>query len=217
MPHYFDLLHPNPPIMAKRVIKSDNDSFLETLGESTQSLWDFLLTYQVELLILASLIALFVWFTKRNKKQAAEIRKMWIFTLFFLTKRQMMIPLVVTLTKKDGILDEDIQDRLLEIRKRCRMVSLKTDPINRLNLEQQVSKILFFYFTNLENEGKIKKGSKFEKIVKDLEFIDGKLVQLQHIYNREAEKWNRRVTSSVFGWIYSLFRFHPFEKFEMPK
>ncbi len=203
--------------MVKRPVKMPEESFFDNFFNFFQTIWTFLLEYQILILVISSFLLFIIWFIKRNNKKSAEIRKIWIFTLFFLTKRQMMLPLVVTLAKKDGILDQEIRKRLLEIRDRCRDISLKKDPIIRLELEQQVSKILFYYFTNLELEGKIKKGTKFEKIVKDLEFIDAKLVQLQFVYNREAEKWNNVVARPLLGWFYSIFRFHPFEKFELPK
>ncbi len=205
--------------MTKRAVnpteKSDPlfDQFLDLI----QGFWSFLVTFQIELFVIFGLLAGLTYFFKINKKKESEIKKMWIFTLFFLTKRQMMIPLVVTLAKKDQILDEDVRERLLIIRDRCRKVSLKKDPINRLELEQQVSKVLYYYFSNLEAKGLIEKGTKFEKIVRDLEFIDAKLVQLQHVYNREAEKWNKTVTNPLVGWFHAIFRFHPFEKFEMPR
>ncbi len=180
-------------------------------------IWGFLVTYQVWIFIIALCLALGIWFFKHHKKQSSEIRKLWIFTLFFLTKRQMMIPLVVTLGRRDNIIDEATEKALLEIRDRCRDVSLKKDPVNRLALEREVSKALFYYFSSLESQHKIKKGTKFEKIMKDLEFIDAKLVQLQSVYNRESEKWNKKVTWKLTGWFYALFQFHPFEKFEMPK
>lgn len=180
-------------------------------------IWGFLITYQVWIFVIALLLVFGIWFTKYHRKQSAEIRKLWIFTLFFLTKRQMMIPLVITLGRRDKIIDEDTEKVLLEIRDRCRDVSLKKDPINRLALEREVSKVLFYYFSNLEENNRIKAGTKFEKIMKDLEFIDAKLVQLQAVYNRESEKWNKKVTWKVTSWFYAMFRFHPFEKFEMPK
>ncbi len=203
--------------MAKRVLRSQEDSFLDQFFDLLSLVWSFLLEYQIQIFVIACVVALITWFIKRNKKKSSEIKKIWIFTLFFLTKRQMMLPLVVSLAKKDDILDEEVRERLLTIRDRCRDVSLKKDPIIRLELEQQVSKILFYYFTNLEEEGKIKKGTKFEKIVKDLEFIDAKLVQLQFVYNRESDKWNNTVTNPLIGWLYSILRFHPFEKFEIPR
>lgn len=202
--------------MARRIVKPHEESLLDQSFDFFSLIWSFLLEYQLQIFVVACIIVLLTWFLKRNKKKSSEIKKIWIFTLFFLTKRQMMLPLVVSLAKKDGILDEEIREQLLEIRNRCRDVSLKKDPIIRLELEQHVSKILFYYFTNLEEEGKIKKGTKFEKIVKDLEFIDAKLVQLQFVYNREADKWNKAVTSPLGGWLYSISRFHPFEKFEIP-
>ena len=58
----------------------------------------------------------------RKRKQQKQIKKLWLFTLFFLSKRQMMIPLIVTLAKRDGILDEKTLNNLLEIRNQCRKI-----------------------------------------------------------------------------------------------
>ncbi|MCK5460995.1 LemA family protein [Candidatus Gracilibacteria bacterium] len=129
----------------------------------------------------------------------------------------MMIPLVFALSQKDGVLDEEILGKLLKIRNECREKSLRKNPTQRLVLEQKISKILFYYFSTLESEGKIKPNTKFDKIVKDLEFIDAKLVQLQQVYNIETEKWNRLVMHKAVWWFFYIFHFRKFKKFEMPK
>ena len=107
--------------------------------------------------------------------------------------------------------------KLLEIRNKSRSITLRTAPIERLKLEQNISKILFYYFTSLEKAGKIKPHSKFQKVVKDLEFIDAKLVQLQQTYNAETQKWNRIVTFPLLNLIFKIFRFKVFEKFKIPQ
>ena len=53
-------------------------------------------------LLIAILVIKFIVDHFRHRKK--QIEKLWIFTLFFLSKRQMMIPLIVTLAKKDGVL-----------------------------------------------------------------------------------------------------------------
>ncbi len=202
----------------KRAVRNATEptSSFDSFSAFLNNFWAFCVDYQIELLVVFSLLAGTIYFWKYHRKKAASIHKLWVFTLFFLTKRQMMIPLVISLSEKDGVLPEEVRVQLLEIRNRCRDVSLKKDPIGRLELEQRVSKALFFYFTNLEEKGQIKAGTKFKKIVKDLEFIDAKLVQLQVVYNREAEKWNKTIGSTWLGWCYSIFRFKPFMKFQMP-
>lgn len=178
---------------------------------------DFLVEHQFLILILSLIIAGLVLFKKKFNKKQKYINKIWTFTLFFLTKRQMMIPLVFVLSQKDGVLDKEALGKLLEIRNECREKSLKKNPTQRLILEQKISKILFYYFSTLEEEGKIKPNTKFDKIVKDLEFIDAKLVQLQQVYNAETEKWNRLVLHKTIWWLFYIFKFRKFKKFEMPK
>ena len=150
--------------------------------------------------------------SKSHTKQN-QIQKLWLFTLFFLTKRQMMIPLVIGLSKKDKILDSKTQKKLIEIRQKCREVSFKTQPQKRLELEQEVSEILFFYFAHLEKANQIKPGTKFAKIAADLEFIDIKLIQLQKAYNQEVERWNQVAKIPLMKGLWTLVRLKTFEKF----
>lgn len=191
--------------------------FLESLWDFLVGIWSFLVEYQSAILIISIVLFGIVFFKKRFSKREIQLKKMWNYTLFFLVKRQMMIPLVYSLAQKDGILDYEILKNLLDIRNQCRNKSLKKSPRERLELEQKVSQILFYYFSTLEKEKKIKPKSKFEKIVKDLEFIDLKLVQLQKVYNRETKKWNKLVKNKLIGWIFRLFNFKKFESFEMPQ
>ncbi len=53
----------------------------------------------------------------------------------------------------------------------------------------------------------------FEKIVKDLEFIDGKLVQLQKVYNHEVHRWNKVVKTPGINILSPLFKVYPFDRF----
>jgi hypothetical protein len=148
----------------------------------------------------------------RKRKQQKQIKKLWLFTLFFLSKRQMMIPLIVTLAKRDGILDEKTLNNLLEIRKQCREISFKKSPKKRLNLEKQVSLILFKYFSSLEKQGKIREKSKFAHVINDLEFIDKKLVELQKVYNNATNAWNHhlKIFPTVFFKLWGFKNFEPF-------
>lgn len=175
---------PARPVQPSEPVSSGDflDAVLLWLGEN----WWWI----VGLLLL---LVLSIFILRKVKQKYGEIQKLWIFTLFFLTKRQMMIPLVIALSTKDKILDKTTQNKLMEIRERCREVSFKKSPVARLELETEVSEILYNYFSKIEKNGQLKTNSKFYKIVKDLEFIDAKLVQLQKVYNLEATRWNRQL------------------------
>ena len=148
----------------------------------------------------------------RKRKQKRQIRKLWLFTLFFLSKRQMMIPLIVNLARRDGLLDTGTLDELLEIRQKCREVSFKKSPQKRLELEMSVSRILYRYFSDLDAQGKIREHSKFEHVIHDLEFIDHKLVDLQKTYNVASYAWNNNLAGFP-GKFFQLWGFKNFEPF----
>lgn len=168
----------------------------------------------VIILIVVAAVALVVWGIRRIRQRRDQIQKLWVFILFFLTKRQMMIPLVIRLSEKDGVLDTDLRDKLMDIRQKCRDVSFKKHPDRRLEIEEQVSKILFFYFSNLEKNNQITKGTKFAKLAKDLEFIDAKLVQLQKVYNNEAARWNKWTNFPVISLFSRIIGAAPFQAFK---
>lgn len=150
-------------------------------------------------------IFLIVLFTKfwydRERKRFRQIKKLWTFNLFFLSKRLMMIPLIITFARREKILKDEKVHELLSSRNACRAVSLKKNPTLRLKQEQKISHILYTFFTELENKGKLKEGSPLERIARDLEFIDQKLVELQLAYNHEARSWNaeRNIAKKLLG------------------
>lgn len=181
--------------------------FIVNVWSAVQAYW------WVGLLILLLLGGIFILLLRLKKRQK-QIQKLWLFTLFFLQKRQMLIPLVVSLSKKDGLIEAATQKQLLDIRDRCREVPFKRHPLKRLVLEREVSEILFSYFSGLAEKNGILPGTKFEKIVRDLEFIDAKLVQLQKSYNYETGRWNRLVSYPVLGAFLSLFGLKVQEPFD---
>jgi len=126
----------------------------------------------------------------------------------------MMIPLVIRLSEKDQLLDAEMRSKLMEIRQLSRETSFKKNPNQRLQVEEEVSKILFLYFSTLEKKNKIQPGTKFAKLVKDLEFIDAKLVQLQKVYNNEAHSWNRFVGFPILGLFSRVIGVAPFRPFK---
>ena len=158
------------------------------------------------------LILLIKFAIDRKRKQQKQIHKLWLFTLFFLSKRQMMIPLIVTLSRRDGLLDDETLEDLLEIRQKCREVPFKKSPQKRLELEQRVSRILYRYFSDLDAQGKIREKSKFEHVIHDLEFIDNKLVELQKTYNQASYAWNQHLRQFP-GFFFKIWGFKDFEPF----
>ena len=153
------------------------------------------------------------YLVQRLHRRQKYIKKLWLFMLFFLTKRQMALPLIYTLSKRDGVLDEVSLGRILLILQQCRDISFRKSPVKRLALEQSVSKFLFEYFSVIEKAGKITDGSKFDRIVKDLEFIDSKLMQLQDRYNKEVVVWNGFVGIPVVKYVFLVVGLRALEKF----
>ncbi|HEY5713786.1 MAG TPA: LemA family protein, partial [Candidatus Gracilibacteria bacterium] len=147
------------------------------------------------------------------RRRYNNIRKLWAFILFFLTKRQMFIPLVYMLAKSQEGFDSPKLEELLNIRQHCREKSLKHSPHQRLALEKKVSQTLFEYFSFLENQKKLQMQSKFGHIVRDLEFIDSKLVELQQLYNVEAKRWNRLSAVFMAGFFFQMVGMNPFDLF----
>jgi hypothetical protein len=191
-----------------------DDGFWGKLEQFVTSTWQLILEYQLLiLLIVISLVVLYliIIFFKRRERQ---VQKLWNFLLFFLSKRQMLIPLVITLSKRDDILNLTTQEFLIEIRKKCRENPLEKNPKERLELEVEISKQLFYYFSELEKKELYQNNRKLKKVVSDLEFIDEKLVQLQYLYNKEASRWNTIVYIAYP--FFKLFGFKTFKKFELP-
>ncbi len=177
--------------------------------------WDFIAFGNEHILwfIAFLIIVLLIKFAIDHKrKQQKQIHKLWLYTLFFLSKRQMMLPLIVTLSQRDGLLDDETLEEILDIRQKCRDVSFKKHPKKRLELEKIVSQVLYHYFSNLEKQGKIREKSKFEHVIHDLEFIDEKLVALQKTYNQAAYAWNKHLRMFP-GFFFKLWGFKDFEPF----
>ncbi len=162
-----------------------------SIFEIIRNFWNEHMAWMFLLLVILGLGKLTINHVKRREK---NIQKIWRFILFFLSKRQMMIPLIYTLAKRDKGLDDTALKKLLHIRMQCRQYSIKKHLKKRMELERKFSEILVQYFAKLEKDGVLKKDPLLLHVGKDLEFIDQKLVQLQTIYNREARDWNRRQT-----------------------
>lgn len=187
-------------------------TFLGHVVDQLSVLWNMMVEYQMWIFVGTIIICAVVLFYMKLRTRHRNIRKLWIFILFFLTKRQMLIPLIWTFAQREDAFEEEVLKELLQIRRDCRSKSLKYTPSERLGLERKVSHILYQYFTMLEEKGKIRSGSKFSKIVEDLEFIDAKLVELQALYNLEAKRWNQATSFFV---IRGLMRFWGMKRFDL--
>ncbi len=175
--------------------------------------WDFLQNYWLWIFLFVFIFGFLGYGAYRLHRRQKYIHKLWLFILFFLTKRQMIIPLIYTLAKRDKKLDNKILDELLQIRDECRSVSLRKSPEKRLKLEAKISEAVFTYFSTLEKDGALQKEPKFMHIMKDLEFIDKKLTDLQGIYNAEAAQWNKLVGMAVFKGVFWVFYLRKIERF----
>ena len=197
----------------RRVVETNN-WFENIEWDGVEPIMTWFSTNAIMVISVVIILALVIWSVRKIRQRRDQIQKLWIFILFFLTKRQMMIPLVIRLSEKDDLLDEDLRSKLLEIRQQSRETSFKRNPNQRLEIEEQVSKILFFYFSTLDKKNQIKPGTKFAKIAKDLEFIDAKLVQLQKVYNDEAIRWNKWVNFPVLSIFTRVIGAAPFRAFK---
>ena len=124
------------------------------------------------------------------RKRQKRIQKIWKFITLFLLKRQMIVPMLYTLGKNENQLRPTQLQKLLEIRAELSDFAAKNQVKNRIAREFEISEIIFDYFSLLEKNKSFAKNPKFRVLVRDLEFIDQKLVELQPIYNLEVENWN---------------------------
>lgn len=181
---------PTPsPFSGTNNISAENEGMLMSVWIYVKDFWNEHSAWFLLFIALAAFIKIMFNGLQREQNQ---IEKIWKFLLFFLSKRQMMLPLVHTLASRDHVLEERALQQILDIRSECAHCSFRKTPQERMKLEKHVSRILFHYFSKLEKTGKIKPQSKLSHLVQDLEFIDEKLIQLQKIYNREAGAWNRK-------------------------
>jgi hypothetical protein len=192
------------------------NSIKNALWNSGEFIWNFVSKNAAFILLILTIVGISVVIFKKLKARRNYVKKLWQYNLFFLSKRQMMLPLVSTLAKRDNqLVEESVIKKLLKIRNECRDISLKTNPQERLKKESEISKILFDYFEKCEKTGRLKQNPKFKKIVSDLEFIDSKLVQLQKIYNEETKKWNSIVEFPIIKLFFYLFGFRSFRCFNI--
>ena len=186
----FPWQRPLTPVPSGEIVPTQWDMFVEWLPDWIVVIGSFVGENIMYLLLGAIIAGIMKIWVNRLALQRQQVEKLWSFVLFFLSKRQMMIPLIITLAKTQNALPEPQRKKLMAIRERCRQTPLQTKPAERFEVEKQVSKIFLDYFSYLEKNKHFDKNSDLARIVKDLEFIDSKLVTLQSMYNREAEKWN---------------------------
>ncbi len=192
------------------------NSLKNILWNSGETVFTFVNEYAVTILLTLIIIGIFIIVFKKLKARKNYVKKLWRYNLFFLSKRQMMIPLVTTLARRDNnLVESSILKKLLKIRNECRDISLKKNPKKRLKKEAEISKIFLEYFEKCEEKGTLNKNLKFKKIVSDLEFIDSKLVQLQDIYNKEAKKWNNLVEIPIIKLFFYSLSFRRLQCFDL--
>lgn len=175
-----------------------------------QTLVAFLAEHSLLIFTIIFVVGALNFAQSRLKKRQYNIQKLWQFIMFFLSKRMMMIPLLYTLGKRSGALNEEAFKKLLALRDKSKHHTMVNDPKERIKIEQEVSLILMQYFQNLEEKGEIKKNSVFYHLVDDLEYIDKKLVELQNIYNHQSKNWNRWFSLPALQYL-GFKRFKPFE------
>jgi hypothetical protein len=179
------------------------DQFLQDFG-----MWIFAGALCVALLFL---VLMFIRRRQRN------IHKLWKLILFFLSKRQMILPLVYTFAKRDTLLNDQQLEEILIIRDQSQRVPFQKNPTQRMAIEMKVSKLLFDFFEHIESHPHHPSQAIIKKMESDFEFIDDRLVELQQIYNREAEKWNKRRRRFPIILFAFVFRIPSFQLFKPPQ
>ncbi len=200
------------PSILEQISDWSRDHFPPVVYDLIANSINFVIEFWYYVILAVGSVTFLIKFYLRNNRRQRHIKKLWQFMLFFLSKRQMILPLVYTLGKREKLLDEKSLQELLEARRTCQTVSLLKNPAKRLILEQKVSQMLFRFFSELEKTGKIRHGSKFERIMKDLEYIDQKLFSLRESYNSQVDIWNHNFSSAKVI-LYFPFGFRKFEKF----
>lgn len=168
-------------------------SFSEYAWDQIVEIMFWLIQNQVSIwLVLISILLLSLGYLKLRRAHHT-INRLWNLTLFFLTKRLMLLPIIYRIAQIEGVLDNEKCQKMLQIRSECRHTSLRNNPTQRLQKESELSRILYDFFSELDDRGEITKHPKLQKLVQDLEFIDAKLVELQNLYNQHAKKWNQNI------------------------
>ncbi len=175
--------------------------FPEWMIFAAHDIVSFLNEHIIWVFVLGVVILLIKFWYDAERRKFLQIKKLWTFTLFFLSKRLMMIPLIITFSRRGGELSNKKVEQLLGLRNECRSVSLRKNPKERLRREKKISLALFHFFQELETKNQLAKGSALAHFAKDLEFIDKKLVELQLAYNHEARRWNagRNLAKKLLG------------------
>jgi len=210
---------PEPEAMIPVVVEREVPSFvieepLQEVSISFETLTHFLDAHIMPIMLGILFVGFLRVIYRHYHRQELYLQKLWLFVVFFLSKRQLMIPLVHTFSGRDGLLSNDQRKRLLELREECEQASLKEHPVERIKREKELSRLLYSYFMTLEQQNKILPGSPAERLVKDLEFMDGKLLALQKTYNQEVETWNNNFHRFLPGVLLKVFRFHRFHLFD---
>ncbi len=150
---------------------------------------------------------------QRTRAYKNRVQRLWLFLLYFLSKRHMLIPVVHTMAKRDGLLSDAELQSLVTHREKCRSISLRRNPQARMEAEMQLSEVLYGYFERINEEGKLHENPVIERVAEDLMFIDQKLTGLQAQYNAEADEFNSKIIDSFVG--RAFFRRAGFDRFQL--
>ncbi|PID70056.1 hypothetical protein CSB37_03540 [bacterium DOLZORAL124_38_8] len=186
------------PLPSHLKVKTFSDKMHEIFPDWVFAIPDFIDEHFPKFFLLVLILIFLKLQFNRKARDRRKIEKAWKFLLFFLSKRQMMIPLVISLAQKNGAISAEQQAQLIQIRQNCQNISLTKNLSQRLEVEETVSRILYNFFEQLEKQGELDKNPRLKKVVSDLEFIDQKLIELQTLYNTEAQKWNRGLWKAFF-------------------
>ncbi len=153
------------------------------------------------LVLLASLIW-FLWIGIQEKR--SEIQRLWVFLLFFLSKRHMVLPLLHFEAKAHHWLDETTLEKMVTLRQMARQTSLRQNPVERMKIEEETSALLVRVFAKLEQSENAAHNTIIQTVGADLEFVDEKLIALQKEYNSQVLAFNKKYFDGIAGQIFRL-------------
>lgn len=189
-----------------------SDEFQDTLWQGIQFVESFFIDYGILLLVVFVIGFFFLLFYGVLHRKQRQVEKIWNMILFFLSKRQMIIPLVFVFAKRENALSSNDLNALLDIREISQTTSFRNNPEERIKIEQEVSRILFDFFSQMEAHH-ASLSPVLQKLAHDFEFLDSKLVTLQELYNHEAYQWNIKRNRFFVRPFAFLFRFKVFQLF----
>ena len=151
----------------------------EGIAVFLQTFWWLVIPIGCALVVLGVLI----WWIGK-KQRTLEILQ--IYFAFFLTKRLMIVPTLLTLSRQDQNIDAHTYKQILAFRRLAMDTSLIRESRKRMTAEAELSVELFRFCEQLEKN----LPPRTNPLISDLEFIDQKLVALHQNYNQAARAWD---------------------------